>query len=159
MITRWNTQMFNNRMKAAAKRLRALATDAAGKLDVLGHDGHALGMDGAEVGVLKKAHEVSLSGLLKRKNSRALEAEISLEILGDLADEALERELADQQLGGFLVTADLAKSHGARAVAVGLLHAASRRRGLASGLGGELLSGRFATGGFACGLLGAGHDV
>jgi hypothetical protein len=29
-------------------------------LDVLGHDGHALGVDGAEVGVLEEAHEVRL---------------------------------------------------------------------------------------------------
>ena len=31
--------------------LSALATDAAGELDVLGHDGDALGVDGAEVGI------------------------------------------------------------------------------------------------------------
>ena len=33
--------------------LGALATDATGQLDVLGEDGHTLGMDGAEVGVLE----------------------------------------------------------------------------------------------------------
>eukprot|EP00959_Pyramimonas_sp_CCMP1952_P381806 8000679-Pyramimonas_sp.AAC.1 len=30
------------------ERLSALATDTAGKLDVLGHDGHTLGVDGAQ---------------------------------------------------------------------------------------------------------------
>ena len=36
-----------------ARRLSALTTDAAGKLDVLGHDSHTLGVDSAQVGVLK----------------------------------------------------------------------------------------------------------
>ena len=33
--------------------LGALSADTAGELDVLGHDGHTLGMDGAQVGVLE----------------------------------------------------------------------------------------------------------
>ena len=43
------------------ERLGALTTDAAGEQDVLGHDGDALGVDGAEVGVLEEADEVSLA--------------------------------------------------------------------------------------------------
>jgi hypothetical protein len=41
-------------------------------LDVLGHDGHALCVDGAEIGVLEEAHEVRLSSLLRNlaKESR-----------------------------------------------------------------------------------------
>ena len=61
--------------------LGALATDAAGELDVLGHDGHTLGVDGAEVGVLEQAHKVRLAGLLESKDSAGLEAEIRLEVL------------------------------------------------------------------------------
>jgi len=114
-------------------------------------------VDRAQVGVLEEAHKVSLSRLLESEHGRALEAEIGLEVLGDLTHEALERELADQQLGGLLVPADLTESHGAGAVAVRLLHAAGGRRGLARCLGGELLAGRFATGGLAGGLLGTGH--
>ena len=38
--------------------LRALATDEAGQLDVLGHDGDAAGVDGAEVGFLKERDDV-----------------------------------------------------------------------------------------------------
>lgn len=45
--------------------LSTLATDPAGKLDVLGHDGHTLGVDGAKVGILEQSNEVSLAGLLK----------------------------------------------------------------------------------------------
>ena len=101
--------------------LRALATDAAGKLDVLGHDGHALGVDGAQVGVLEEANKVGLSGLLQSKDGGALEAEVRLEVLGDLANEALERKLADEQLRGLLVAADLAKGDSSWPVAWGFL--------------------------------------
>ncbi len=36
------------------------ATDATSQLDVLRHDGHTLGVDGAEVGVLEQMNEVVL---------------------------------------------------------------------------------------------------
>ena len=46
---------------------------------------------------------VGFAGLLEGKNGRLLESKVVLEILGDLADEPLERELADEELGGLLV--------------------------------------------------------
>eukprot|EP01052_Picozoa_sp_SAG31_P016554 SAG31_NODE_1101_length_9905_cov_3.367122_8_plen_162_part_00 len=141
------------------KHLSALATDAAGQLDVLRHDGDTLGVDRAEVGVLEEADQVSLAGLLQSQDSRGLESEVGLEVLCDLADEALEGQFADQELGGLLVLADLTESDGARPVAVGFLDAAGSRSGFASCLGGELLARSFASGGFACGLLGASHCV
>ena len=79
--------------------LGTLAADATGELDVLRHDGNALRMDGAEVDVLKKPDKVGLSSLLERKNSGGLEAEVGLEVLRNLAHEALERQLADEELG------------------------------------------------------------
>ena len=85
------------------ERLRALAADAAGELDVLGHDGDALGVDGAQVGVFEEPDEVRFGGFLEREDGAGLEPEVGLEVLGDLADEALERELADEELGGLLV--------------------------------------------------------
>jgi len=141
----------------APRRLQALATDAAGELDVLGHNGDALGVDGAKVGVLEEANEVRLRGLLEGEDGRALEAEVGLEVLRDLADEALEGQLADQQLGALLVLADLTERHGTRAVPVGLLHAAGRRRRLAGSLGGELLARGLAPGALAGSLLRTGH--
>ena len=141
------------------KRLRALTTDAAGKLDVLGHDGHTLGVDGSEVGVLEKANQVGLSGLLEGKDGRALEAEISLEVLGDLTDKSLERELADEELSALLVTSDLTKSDSSRSVSVGLLDTSSSRGGFAGSLSGELLARSLSSGGLACGLLGTGHGL
>ena len=35
--------------------LGTLTADSAGKLDVLGHDGDTLGVDGAKVGILEKS--------------------------------------------------------------------------------------------------------
>ena len=79
---------------------RTLATDAAGELDVLGHDGDALGVDGAQVGVLKDADEVGLEGLPQGEDGAGLEAQVRLEVLGDLVDEALKGQLADQSYVG-----------------------------------------------------------
>eukprot|EP00984_Skeletonema_dohrnii_P038494 scaffold41769_cov167-Skeletonema_dohrnii-CCMP3373.AAC.3 len=95
--------------------LRTLSTDTTGELNVLWHDGNTLGVDSTQVGVLEKTNEVSLSGLLKGKNGRSLEAKITLEILGDLTDKTLEGELADEQVGGLLVTTDLTESDGSGA--------------------------------------------
>uniref|UniRef100_A0ACD5ZS07 Uncharacterized protein n=1 Tax=Avena sativa TaxID=4498 RepID=A0ACD5ZS07_AVESA len=143
--------------QAATQSLGPLPADAAGELDVLGHDGDALGVDGAEVGVLEEADEVCLGGLLQRGDGGALEAEVGLEVLGDLTDEALEGELADEQLRALLVLADLPERDGAGAEAVGLLHPAGGRGGLAGGLGRQLLPRGLAAGGLAGSLLRAGH--
>ena len=90
--------------------LCSFSADSAGQLNVLGHDGDALGMDGAQVGVFKQTNKVSLAGLLKSHHSRALESQIGLKILSDFSHKTLEGQLADQQLGRFLVTTDLTKS-------------------------------------------------
>ena len=114
-------------------------------------------MDGAQVGVLEKTNEVSLGSLLEGKNGGSLEAEVALEILGDLTNKALEGELADEQVGGLLVTTDLTESDGSGAVTVGLLDTSGGGGGFTSGLGGELLAGSLSSGGFTCGLLGTSH--
>lgn len=102
---------------------------------------------GAEVGVLEEPDEVGLRRLLEGQHRVALEPEVRLEVLGDLAYEALERQLTDQELRALLVLADLTECHRPRPVTVGLLHAASRRRRLPRRLGGELLPGGLAAGG------------
>ena len=126
--------------------LSTLTTDTAGQLDILGHDGHTLGMDGTQVGVLKQTNEVSFAGLLEGHNSRALEPQVSLEVLGNLTDQTLEGELADEELSRLLVASDFAESHCARPVSVGLLHSSCGRGGLAGSLGGQLLPGGLASG-------------
>jgi len=133
-------------MREQSGHLGSLASDAAGQLDVLGHDGHSLGVDGGQVGVLEEADEVSLGRLLEGQHGGALEAQVSLVVLGDLSHEALERQLADQELGGLLVSADLAESHSSRSVSVGLLDTTGGRSGLAGRLGGELLTRSLSSG-------------
>ena len=114
-------------------------------------------MDGAQVCVLKEANKVSLSGFLKSKNSRSLEAKVALEILRDLTDQTLEGELADEEVGRLLVPADFAEGDSSGPVTMGLLDSSGDGGGLACGLGGELLAGGFASGGLAGGLLGTSH--
>ena len=69
-------------------------------------------MDGAEVGVLEERDEVCLNRLLESADGRALEAEVALEILCDLTNQTLERELADEELSRLLVATDLTESDG-----------------------------------------------
>ena len=70
--------------------LSTFTTDTAGKLDVLGHDGDTLGVDGAEVGVLEQRGQVRLGRLLQGHDGVRLEAQVRLEVLGHLAHKALE---------------------------------------------------------------------
>jgi hypothetical protein len=86
-----------------------------------------------------------------------LEAEVRLVLLGDLTHEALERELADQQLRRLLVLSDLTESDSARSVAVRLLDPPRGRGRLAGSLGRQVLAGSLASSGLARRLLGTGH--
>ena len=135
----------------------ALATDVTSKLNVLGHNGHTLGMDGAQVGVLEKTDEVCLGCLLESENGGSLESQVRLEVLGDLSYESLEGKLSDEKVRGFLVSTDLTKSDSSGSVSVRLLHTSAGRSRLAGSLGGELLPGGLASGGLPGGLLGTGH--
>ena len=126
-------------------------------MNVLGHDGNTLGVDGTQVGVLEKANKVSFGGFLKGQDGGSLESKIGLEVLGDLTNKTLEGQLADEKVGGLLVTTDLTKSDGSWAVTVGLLDTSGSGGRLTSCLGGELLSWSLSSSGFTCGLLGSGH--
>ena len=89
-----------------------LATDSTGQLNVLRHDGHTLGVNGSQIGVLKEAHQVGLSSLLKSQHSAALEAQVGLEVLGNLTNQALEGQLPDQELSALLVLPAVVKGGG-----------------------------------------------
>ena len=82
-------------------------------------------MNGTQVGVFEQTDKVSFGCFLERQNGRGLETEIRLEVLGNLTNETLEGGLADEEVGRLLVLADLTKSNGSGAVAVGLLHTSS----------------------------------
>ena len=137
--------------------LSSLSSDSPGQLDVLGHDGDTLGVDGAQVGVLEETDQVCLAGLLKSHDGRALEAEIGLEVLSDLTYKTLEWQLADEELGGLLVTTDLTESDGSWPVSVGLLDTSGGWGTLASCLGGELLARSLSSGRFTSGLFCSCH--
>jgi len=85
---------------------------------------------------------------------------IYLVVLGNFTNETLERQLADQEFGRFLVATNFTEGDGTRAEAVRLLDTTGSGHGrLASLLGSELLAGGFATSRLAGGLLLDGHRV
>ena len=92
-------------------------------------------------------------------HGRALEPQVGLEVLGNLADQPLEGELANQQLSRLLIPedkmvkrkttfllfrspSDLSQGNSAGPVAVRLLHSTSSRSRLPCRLGGKLLPGK-----------------
>ena len=87
----------------------ALAADAECELHVPWHYGHAFGVDCAQVGVLEEADEAGFRRLVEGEEGGGLEAKVvavgCFEVGGDLADEALEGALLDQELGGLLEAA------------------------------------------------------
>ena len=119
-----------------------------------GHDSRRLE---AEVGLVvyhsTKPNTVSHTPRATHHASHKLDGRRGQLTLGDFTDEALEGQLADEELGALLIAADLTEGDGTRAEAVGLLHAAGRRGCLAGLLGGELLARSLATGRLAGGLL------
>lgn len=121
-------------------------------------------MERAEIGVLEEADEEGLGRLLEGEDGVALEPDKvhvifrSADVLRDLADEALEGELADEELGGLLVLANLAESDGTGPVAVGLrLRATGDGVGFPSRLRGEQMSRGLAPRGLTGGLFGTSH--
>ena len=140
-----------------AKDLSSFSTDSSSQLDVFGHDGDPLGMDGAQIGVFEETNQVSFRGFLQGSDSSRLESKVSLEILSNFSHQSLEWELSDQQLSGFLVSSDLTKSDGTRSVTMGFLDSSSGWGALASCLCGQLFSWGFASSRFSCGLLGSCH--
>ena len=133
--------------------LGSFSSDPPGELDVLGHDGDTLGVDGAQVGVLEQADQVALASFLQGHDRGALESEISLEVLGNLSHQTLERQLSDQELSRFLVSSDFPQSHGSRSVSVGFFDSTSGGCALPCCLGGQLLPGSFSSGRLSGSLL------
>ena len=139
------------------EELSPLSTDPPGQLDVPGHDGDPLGVDGAQVGVLKQSNKVSLAGLLKSHDGGALEPQVSLEVLGDLSHQTLEGQLAEKELSGLLVSSDLTESDSSWPVPVGLLDTSSGWSRLPGSFGGKLLPGSLSSSGLASCLLSSCH--
>lgn len=148
---------FTTKRHKNCLHLSSLSPYPASQLDVFGHDGDSLGVDGTQISVFKQTHQVCFTGLLKRADSCTLKPQVGFEILGDLSHQPLERQLPDQQLSRLLVTTNLPQSHGPGPVAVWLLHPAGRGSALPGGLRGQLLAGGLPAGGLTSRLLGSGH--
>ena len=62
--TEWSSKKLLFSLVCCDDFLSPLSSDSPCQLDVLWHDGDTLGVDGAQVGVLEQADQVSLAGLL-----------------------------------------------------------------------------------------------
>ena len=140
-----------------AKDLSSFSTDSSSQLDVFGHDGDPLGMDGAQIGVFEETNQVSFRGFLQGSDSSRLESKVSLEVLSNFSHQSLEWELSDQQLGRFLVSSDLTKSNSSWSVTMRFLHSSCCWSALSCGFGGQLLTWGLASSRFSGGLLGSCH--
>ena len=107
--------------------LSSLASDASGQLDVFGHDGDSLGVNGTQISIFEETNQVCLARFLKCSDSGALKSEISLKILSYFANKTLERSLADEQLGALLIATNLAQRNRAWSETVCLHNAVGRR--------------------------------
>ena len=87
--------------------LSTFSANSTGQLDVLGHYGDMFGVDGTQVGVLEQTDQVGFASLLKSQHSGALKPQVGFEILCDFSNQTLERQLADQQFGRFLIAGAL----------------------------------------------------
>ncbi len=115
-------------------------------------------MDSTQVSVLKQTNEVGLCCFLQGKDGRPLESKVCLEILGNLSNEALEWEFADQEFRAFLITADFTKSHSTRAVPVGFFHTTRGRGAFPGSFGSQLFSWGLSPRTLASGLLRSRHS-
>lgn len=94
--------------------VESLTADSSGQLDVLLHDGHSVGVDGAQVGVLEETDEIHLSGFLDGQESLRLESELGVDTLADGSDESLEGSSGEKHVDLLLVSLDLSESDSAR---------------------------------------------
>ena len=139
--------------------LRALATDAAGEINVLGHDSDAFGVDSTEVDVFEKNNQIRLECFLQYHHRVAVEAAIELELVNDhVLHTANKGRATNKKVGRVLVLANLAKGNRAWAEALDLGH---RGGGLAKHLlasvRGPLVVDGLSILGFDRVLLGACH--
>ena len=69
----------------------AITSDSSREHHVFSHDRLPLRVDSAQVSVFEDTNNVGFSGFLQRNDGLALEAQISVVLLGDVLHESLER--------------------------------------------------------------------
>ena len=70
-------------------------TDLMCQLDVLGHDGDLLCMDGHQIHILKQSHKVGFSCLLQCSHCSDLKVKITLEVSVDFLNQVTKWSMAD----------------------------------------------------------------
>ena len=89
-------------------------------------------MNRKQIDVLEHVYEEVLGGLLQRQQRSALKPKVDSKMLSHLLDQALERQLPDEEVARLLVLADLPQRHCSRTVAMRLLDSSSWIEALAS---------------------------
>ena len=137
--------------------LSSFTPDPPCQLDILGHDGDSLSVDGTQVSVFEKTNQIGLAGFLQRHDGRALETKICLEVLCYFTDQALKWQFSNQQLSRLLVAPDLSQCNCAGSIAMGFLDSSCSRGALAGSFGCQLLSWGLASCRFSSSLLCTSH--
>ena len=140
----------------------SLSSDSSGQLHVLWHDGDSLGVDGAEVGVFEKSNHVGLSSLLESEDSRRLESEVVLEVVGDFSNESLEWKFSNEELSRLLELSDVSEGNSSWSESVWSLDSSWLGWGfsLVGGFGGgHVLSWLLGSSSFSSGVLCSCHLV
>ena len=145
-------------MQIGLTRSEPISSDSLGELDVSGHDGNSLGVDGAQVGVFEEGDKVSFSGFLEGKHGWALESELLLELVSDFSDESLEGKFSDEEVSGLLVFPDFSEGNCSWLESVGFLDTGGDWGALSGNLlGNQLLPGNLLGSRFSGGLFSSSH--
>ena len=101
---------------------RSLTADASGQLNIFGHNGNSLGVNGTQIGILKEADHVGFTGFLDGKDCLRLESQIALVLGGNFSNKSLEGQLANKQLCRLLKLSDFSEGDCAGSESVWLLN-------------------------------------
>lgn len=85
------------------QHLSSLPPDPPCQLNILGHNGNPLCMNGTEIGILEKTHKVRFCCLLQCQHRMALETQICLEVLCNFTYQPLEGQFPYQKLCALLI--------------------------------------------------------
>jgi len=81
------------------------------QVQIFGHDGDALAMDRAQVGILKQGHQMGFRSFLQCLDCGALPTVgLSRHLHLDLSNQARKGQLANQHVSAFLVLTDFPES-------------------------------------------------
>ena len=102
--------------------VEVLSADMMGQLDVFWHYGGVFCMDSTQVGVFQEASQIISCCFLQHHDCTHLEVQIiPFTFLGYFTNEMHKGALANEELGAYLVSADLTETHHPQPVPLGFL--------------------------------------